>query len=229
MAFRPVAFAPRRNSGKYESCFFNRFLESNDTAHIMESILKLQIRRPSAVDILRSADASLGLQIAGIVGFALLTALGSQVRLYVWEIPFTLQTLAVYGSGLYLGARNGLLAQLLYLSVGLFLPVYAGTEYGLAFLLSGATAGYLLGFPVAAFLSGLVSNRWNGPIGSVLSLAVGSVALFGLGVTWLHYAMDHATWFESIDPGWIRFVGVDMAKILLVSMIYSGSRSVSRK
>ncbi len=195
----------------------------------MESILKLQTRRRAAVDALRSADASLGLQIAGIVGFALLTALGSQVRLYVWEVPFTLQTIAVYGSGLYLGARNGLLAQLLYLSIGLFLPVYAGPEYGMAFLLSGVTAGYLLGFPVAALLSGLVSHRWNGPVGSVFSLAVASVALFGLGVTWLHYAMDHATWFESIDKGWIRFAGVDVAKILLVSMIYSGSRSVSRK
>lgn len=195
----------------------------------MESTLKLQTRRQPAVDALRNADASLGLQIAGIVGFALLTALGSQVRLYIWEVPFTLQTLAVYGSGLYLGARNGLLAQLLYLSVGLFLPVYAGPEYGMSFLLTGATAGYLFGFPIAALLSGLVSSRWNGPIGSVFSLAVGSVALFGLGITWLHYAMGHATWFESIDKGWLRFVGVDVAKILLVSMIYTGSRSVSRK
>ena len=195
----------------------------------MESILKLHASRPSIVDALRSKDASIGLQVAGVVGFALLTALGSQVRLYLWEIPFTLQTLAVYGSGLYLGARNGLFAQLLYLCLGLFLPVYAGPEYGFSFLLTGVTAGYLIGFPVAAFLAGLVSNRWNGPVGSVLSLAVGSIALFTLGVTWLHYAMGHATWFESIDKGWIRFVGVDVAKILLVSMIYSGSRSLSRK
>ena len=81
----------------------------------MESTLKLQTGRQATVDALRNADASLGLQIAGIVGFALLTALGSQVRLYIWEVPFTLQTLAVYGSGLYLGARNGLLAELMYL------------------------------------------------------------------------------------------------------------------
>lgn len=195
----------------------------------MESILKLQSARPSVVDTLRSRDASIGLQVAGIVAFAALTALGSQVRLYVWEVPFTLQTLAVYGSGLWLGARNGLYSQLLYLAIGLFIPVYAGPEYGVNALVYGATTGYLIGFPAAAFVSGLVSNRWRGPVGSVLSLAAGSIVLFTLGVVWLHFALGHATWFESIDRGWIRFMGVDAAKILLVSMIYTGSRSLRRK
>jgi biotin transport system substrate-specific component len=167
--------------------------------------------------------------VTGIVGFALLTALGSQIRLYVWEVPFTLQTLAVYGSGLYLGARNGLLSQLLYLTLGFFLPVYAGAEYGPAALVSGITAGYLLGFPVAAFVSGLASDRWRGPAGSFVSLALGSIALFAIGVTWFHVAAGHATWFESIDRGWLRFVGVDIAKILLVSLIYSGSRRATAR
>ena len=62
--------------------------------------------------MLRSADARATTQILGIVGFAFLTALGAQVQIYVWEVPFTLQTLAVYGSGLFLGWRNGLLLSL---------------------------------------------------------------------------------------------------------------------
>ena len=86
----------------------------------MISQLGLRTARVSTIDDLRSGSASVGLQVAGIVGFAALTALGAQFRLYLWEVPFTLQTLAVYGSGLYLGWRNGLLAQGLYLLVGLF-------------------------------------------------------------------------------------------------------------
>ena len=195
----------------------------------MDSILNLHSKPASAVDVLRSPDATLTLQVLGIVGFALLTAAGSQVRLYVWEVPFTLQTLAVYGSGLFLGWRSGLLAQLLYLSIGLFLPVFAGPEFGITFLLTGVTVGYLIGFPLAAMVAGFVSKKWNGSIGSFLSLLSGSVVLFTVGVTWLHYAAGHSSWFHSIDIGWLRFVGVDLAKILLVSMIYTGTRRFTRK
>jgi len=192
----------------------------------MESILGLRTTRVSTIDDLRSGSASVGIQVAGIVGFALLTALGAQFRLYLWEVPFTLQTFVVYGSGLYLGWRNGLLAQGLYLLLGLFLPVYAGDTFGPAYLFGAVSAGYLLAYPLAAALVGWVSSRFNGLTGSVLSMLAGSLVLFSLGVTWLHYAADHVTWFESIDKGWLRFAPVDLAKILAIALLYQGSRSL---
>jgi len=192
----------------------------------MESILGLRTTRVSTIDDLRSGSASVGIQVAGIVGFALLTALGAQFRLYLWEVPFTLQTFAVYGSGLCLGWRNGLLAQGLYLLLGLFLPVYAGDTFGPAYLFGAVSAGYLLAYPLAAALVGWVSSRFNGLTGSVLSMLAGSLVLFSLGVTWLHYAADHVTWFESIDKGWLRFAPVDLAKILAIALLYQGSRSL---
>lgn len=194
----------------------------------MDLQVRLHSSKLSAIDVLRSTDARTATQLLGITGFVFLTALGAQVQIYVWEVPFTLQTLAVYGSGLFLGWRNGLIAQVLYLVVGLFLPVYAGGESGPAILFFGVTAGYLFGFPLAAAVSGAFSKRWNGLSGSVLSLAAGSVCLFTCGVIWLHYFADHATWFESIDKGWFRFIPVDFAKILLVGLIYSGTRRFSR-
>jgi len=195
----------------------------------MDSILGLRTTRVSTIDDLRSGSASVGMQVAGIVGFALLTAMGAQFRLYIWEVPFTLQTLAVYGSGLYLGWRNGLLAQALYLVVGLFFPVYAGDSFGPAYLFGAVSAGYLLAYPLSAALVGIVSKRFNGLTGSVLSMIAGSIVLFTLGVTWLHYAADHVTWFESIDKGWLRFAPVDLAKILAVALLYQGSRSLFGK
>ena len=45
-----------------------------------------------------------------------------------------------------------------------------------------------------------------------------------VGVLWLHFAADHATWFESIDKGWLRFVVFDLAKILFVGLVYTGTR-----
>ncbi len=66
----------------------------------MATLLTLHSPRLVTVDALRQEQASAAVQVLGIVGFALLTALGAQVRIYLWEVPITLQTLFVYGSGL---------------------------------------------------------------------------------------------------------------------------------
>jgi biotin transport system substrate-specific component len=190
----------------------------------MTTLLRLHSPRLSLVDALRQERASAAVQALGVVGFALLTVLGAQVRIYLWEVPFTLQTLAVYGSGLYLGWRGGLLAQLLYLALGLFFPVYAGDSFGPSYLFGAVTAGYLLAYPLAAALVGLLSKRWNALAGSTLAMLAGSLVVFACGVTWLHYAAGHATWFESIEKGWLRFIPVDLAKIMFIGLLYTGSR-----
>ena len=190
----------------------------------MSTLLTLHSPRLATVDALRQERASAAVQALGIVGFALLTALGAQVRIYLWEVPITMQTLFVYGSGLYLGWRGGLLSMLLYLALGLFFPVYAGDGFGPAYLFGAMSAGYLLGMPLAAAAIGRLSRRWNALTGSILSVMAGSLMLFTAGVVWLHFAADHATWFESIDKGWLRFVVFDLAKILFVGLVYTGTR-----
>ncbi|MEL6611216.1 MAG: biotin transporter BioY [Bacteroidota bacterium] len=190
--------------------------------------LSLHSPRTSALDRLRSDQASAAMQVAGIVTFALLAAAGAQMRIYLWEVPITLQTLAVYGSGLVLGSRNGTLAMLLYLALGLMLPVFAGDAYGPAYF-AGATGGYLLGYPLAAATIGALSRRWNSLSGSALAVFAGSAVLFTCGVTWLHFAAGHATWAESIQKGWLSFIVWDLTKIALVALLYSGTRRVLRK
>lgn len=190
-------------------------------------LLRLSAPTYSLVDSIREEHASAAVQVASVVGFALLTALGAQVRIYLWEVPFTLQTLMVFGSGLFLGWRNGMLAQLLYLTLGLFVPVFAGDGYGIAYLLGAASGGYLLGYPLAAAAIGYLSRRWNTLAGSTLSMVVGSLIFFTTGVIVLHFVAGHETWFESIDKGFLRFIPIDIAKMLLVSILYSGSRNLT--
>lgn len=181
------------------------------------------------VDVLRADQASTLTQIAGIVLFAALTALGAQFRVAIWEVPFTLQTLAVYGSGLFLGWRNGLLAQALYLTAGLFLPVFAGDGHGIVYLSGAVTTGYLIGYPLSAAAGGWLSKRWNSGVGVFLSLAAASAVLFACGVTWLHYAAGHETWLQTLDRGWLRFVPIDLIKILAVTFVYAGTRRATRR
>ncbi len=195
----------------------------------MTSVLSLQSPYSTLVDRLREENASAILQATGIVSFALLTVLGAQIqfRVYLWEVPITLQTAAVYASGLYLGWRNGLLAQSLYLVLGLFLPVFAGDGYGVNYLFGAVSAGYLLTYPVAAAVIGALSKRWNTFSGSTLAAFVGSAIIFTGGVIWLHYLAGHATWIESIDKGFLRFVVIDVLKVVGVGLLYSGTRALA--
>ncbi len=192
----------------------------------MTNVLSLQSSHSALIDRLREENASLLLQLAGIAGFALLTVLAAKIqfRIYLWEVPITLQTAAVYASGLYLGTRNGFFAQLLYLALGLFMPVYAGDGYGPNYLLGLVSAGYLLSYPLAAAVIGALSKRWKTFSGSTLATMLGAAIVFTCGVVWLHYAAGHTTWFESIDKGFLRFALVDLVKIVGVGLLYSGTR-----
>ncbi len=189
------------------------------------AILTLSSPRTSALDRLRTDPAVLT-QVLGIVGFAVLAALGAQVRIYLWEVPITLQTVAIYGSGLYLGARNGGLAMLLYLLAGMFFPVFASEAYGPGYLL-GLSAGYLLAAPLAAATVGALSQRWNSLVGSTLAVLAGSIVLFAIGVSWLHVVAGHESIWTSIEIGWLRFVVWDFAKVALVAASYVAMRRLT--
>ena len=179
----------------------------------------------SSVDRLRSAEAPLALQVAIITGTALLTGLLAQFefRLYLWEVPLTLQTLAVYGSGLVLGRRNAALAMGLYLVLGLALPFYAGGGSGLGHLL-GASGGYLLAFPLVAFVAGAITRENRGAGRTLLALAAASVVLFASGVVGLHVFAGHESWSASVMNGWVRFIPWDLAKIGVVAATYLAAR-----
>ena len=61
----------------------------------------------------------------------------------------------------------------------------------------------------------------------MLATLAGSAVLFTCGVVWLHYAAGHATWLESIDKGWLRFVVWDLTKVALVGALYTGARRLT--
>lgn len=181
--------------------------------------------RPVALDRLRSSDLPLAYQAVAIVAAAALTALLAQVelRFYLWEVPLTLQTVAVYGTGLVLGRRNGSLAMGLYLLAGLALPVFSGGASGVVHLL-GATGGYLLAFPLVALVAGTLTERTRTLGQSALALLAGSLVLFSCGVAVLHTVSGDLSWAAALDMGWARFIPWDLAKIAAVSGAYAFGR-----
>ncbi|MCQ9367452.1 biotin transporter BioY [Brevibacterium sp. 91QC2O2] len=108
----------------------------------------------------RAARESAGTGIALIAVFAALVAASGFVPAIPLSVgvPITIQTLVVLLAGLCLGPTRGLLAVLLYLilaTVGL--PILSGGRGGPAWL-AGPSAGYLIAFPLAAWLAGFAAN-----------------------------------------------------------------------
>lgn len=89
-------------------------------------------------------------------------------------VPITAQSLGIMLCGTVLGRRDGALAVLLYLLLAAIgLPVLSGGRGGLG-IFFGPTGGYLVGFIVAAFVTGWFVEKLPLDIG--LSAFVGSVA-----------------------------------------------------
>ncbi|MGO2082584.1 biotin transporter BioY [Vagococcus sp.] len=85
----------------------------------------------------------------------------SQVSLPLTVVPVTLQTFAIPLAGLLLGKRLGSIAALLYLLLGLMgLPVFANFSGGVA-VFFGPTGGFLLSFPIMAYLAGWGAEKFK--------------------------------------------------------------------
>jgi biotin transport system substrate-specific component len=124
---------------------------------------------------------------------ALIAVLGlvPQITLMV-GVPITAQSLGIMLCGTVLGARRGALAVLLFLLlVALGLPLLSGGRGGLG-VFAGPSAGFLVGFPIAAFVAGLIVEKWRAGIGIAAfagAVAGGIVVLYAIGIPWLAYRL----------------------------------------
>jgi biotin transport system substrate-specific component len=128
-----------------------------------------------------------------VVGFALLTALAAQISIPLGftPVPITGQTFAVLLAGGALGAVRGMSSQFLYVALGAIgLPFYAEGDGGWT-AATGSTAGYLVGFIVAAGVVGWMAERGQDRkvATAVPAFLVGSVIIYGLGATWLSHSI----------------------------------------
>ncbi len=141
------------------------------------------------------AHARTWMRIVAVVAFALLTALGAQIKVPLpgTPVPMTLQTLAVLLSGLTLGPWLGSASMAFYLLLGMTgMPVFAGAV-GSNGMFFGATGGYLIGFVLSQPAVGLIARLrptksvWPA---AILATFTGHAIIFGCGLIWLSTWLD---------------------------------------
>jgi biotin transport system substrate-specific component len=155
-----------------------------------------------------------------------LTSAAAQVSAPVpfTDVPLTLQPMVVLLGGLMLGSRLGATSQILYLAAGIAgLPVFAASPLlppGPMRLL-GPTGGYLMAYPLAALVTGLLAERGldRRYVTSVAAMLPGLLVIYAAGATWLGlFAQTTADarpgLWAAIAVGVVPFLIPDLLKLV---------------
>ena len=155
--------------------------------------------------------------VALMLAGSLFIALCAHIKVPMWPVPMTMQTFAVLLIGMAYGPRLGAGTVALYLAEGAAgLPVFA-TGAGIAYF-AGPTGGYLIGFLIAAFVTGWLAARgWDRTIPHAFAaMTLGVILIFIPGVLWLSnlIGMD-----KAIAAGLLPFLAGAFVKTLLGALV----------
>jgi biotin transport system substrate-specific component len=183
---------------------------------------RVLVRKSALADVLGDVRVR---RLAAVIAFALLTALGAYVSVPLpgTRVPVTMQTLIVSLAGALLGARLGAASQAIYVAAGaLGAPVFAGGLAGIGVLL-GPTGGYLLAFPLAAAVTGLLV-KWAADDGSFAgSLRLGLAILLGTAVVFIGGASQLTLLTgdaeRAIRLGVLPFIAGDLLKVVAAVLV----------
>ncbi len=101
------------------------------------------------------------------------------------DVPFTLQTFAVFAALCILGGKRGTISIAVYILMGAVgLPVFSGFKGGVGVLL-GATGGYIAGFLFSGLFYWLITHIFgSGRAVKLAAVFVGLVACYAFGTIW---------------------------------------------
>lgn len=141
--------------------------------------------------------------------------LSAKIQVPLWPVPVTMQTFVVLTLGIAYGWRLAGATTLLYLAQGAIgLPVFAGawSEGGGIVHLYGPTAGYLVGFVVAAMVVGWLAERgWDrSPLRAAAAMVIGNLVIYALGLAWLGQQIGLT---PALEFGLLPFLFGDALKV----------------
>jgi len=156
------------------------------------------------------------------IGFALLTALLAQVKFFLPGnalVPITGQTFAVLLAGVILGRWGGI-SQCIYVGLGAMgLPWFAS--------ITGSTIGYLIGFIIAAFFLGYITDKYIKSRNLLRMLPLMFFSTFILiyipGLTYLYFYLStlgvSISFFELLVLAVLPFIIGDIIKAVVAASI----------
>jgi biotin transport system substrate-specific component len=160
-------------------------------------------------------------QVALVIGGSLVVALCARITIPLpgTPVPLTVQNFGVLLVGLLLGSRRGFAALALYLAEGAMgMPVFSPAGPGGIAQLLGPTGGFLLVYPLAAWMAGFIVERGRKSFArAALGGLLGEVLLFTGGLTWLA-VLTHSV-AQAFRWGLYWFVYAEVIKVMMAAGI----------
>ena len=163
-------------------------------------------------------------QVAVFAGIIAVLGLIPAIAPFGNAVPITAQSLGIMLAGAILGARRGVLAVLVLLAlVALGLPLLAGGRGGLG-VFAGPSVGYLIGWPIAAWAIGAMTQAMGTPYRTAVGIGInvlGGVLLLNLlGVIGMVLRADLSVSAALVAAA--PFVPGDLAKAAIAAVVAKG-------
>ena len=153
--------------------------------------------------------------------FTALTAVLSQIALPIGPVPINLAAFAVFCAGAVLGSKLGALSLAMFAALGIFgIPVFSLFRSGLA-ALTGPTGGYIIGYIPAAFLTGLILEKFNNNDRLylyIIAMLIGAFTYFTMGTIWFVF-ITKSNLAEALAVCVIPFLPGDLLKITVAAVL----------
>lgn len=154
--------------------------------------------------------------------FAAFTAIMAQISIpiSISPVPITMQIFAVCMAAAILGSKGGVTSQLIYVLLGIAgVPVFSNFGSGLSTIL-GPKGGYIISFPVAALVIGLlVEKKVNISVFSMIAAMIAGLAVcYTIGTAWLGFTLK-LTPIKAILVGAGWYLPLDTLKIIIAAFI----------
>lgn len=157
--------------------------------------------------------------ICSIATMTAITAVLAQISIPMpFGVPMTMQTFAVTLAGIVLGAKRGAISMLIYVLLGaLGVPVLAGFCGGFQYLV-GPTGGFLISFPIMAYLIGVGTKLRKQKGMFLLFLILGTVVNYTVGVLMFCIIMKASVW-TGITACVLPFIPTAIIKAAVASIL----------
>lgn len=139
-------------------------------------------------------------------------------------VPMTMQTFAISLAGIVLGSKRGAFASFIYMLLGAIgLPVFSNFTGGWQSFV-GPTGGFLLSFPLMAYIVGLgFEFRSRSKSNAILGLIIGTVVNFVCG-TFLFCLLTKSSLVVGLTTCVLPFIPATILKLIFAYLLGSNMK-----
>lgn len=161
--------------------------------------------------------------------FAALTAVFSWLSIPIGTVPIALTHISIFLAAGLLGTWYGTASQIVFVLIGAAgVPVFTGFNGGLGVIV-GPRGGFLFGYIVTAFVTGLLIDRLGAKVWALtLAMVAGWVCTYGMGVPWIAWQTQTGL-LPSLSAYCLPFLPGDAAKTALCVILIGRLRPILRR